>query len=484
MRPRTWSGTGRRLFLAFSAFIALYALASSFALLGITRIHRDLERTRARVEGMRVALDLASAVRDQYAHVAHTIIIGNASHAALYAEARARVLSLSREMRRHLEQADEQAWVNAIDQATGQLDSVFRDQILPNVVGGDEARVQQEHHAVLRLVARIQERTERLTRRFEQSIAELQTFVGVVERRAFGWALLFLLVAPLVAAWVGLAIGRSVARPIARLQQGAERLASGDLETRIDIDAEDEFGALAHQFNAMTTALREHQKRLVQSERLAGIGALAAGVAHEINNPLGVILGYTRVLRKQAAGSLADDLGVIEEETLRCKEIVVGLLDLSRPLTPSPQAVDLRELCDDVATRLAESEPSGSARVAIHGHGRASGDATKLRQVMVNLIKNAIEAAGPTGQVALSITERADQVELLVVDSGSGVDAAARARLFQPFFTTKPRGTGLGLAVSQAIAHAHGGEITLDPAGPAGTCFRLRVPRHPEGGAA
>jgi signal transduction histidine kinase len=484
MKKGTWSGTGRRLFIAFSAFIALYAVASFFALIGIVQIHTGLERTRTRVEGMRVALDLASAVRDQYAHLAHTIIIGNDSHAKLYADAGARVIDLTREMRRHAEQSDERSWVNEIDQATNELDTIFRDGILPSVLGGQTEVVQEEHHHVLLVVARIQENTDRLARRFEESITELQSFVTVVERRAFGWGLLFLLVAPLLAAWVGIAIGRSVARPVARIQEGAERLASGDLDTRIDIDSDDEFGALARQFNAMTASLRQHQRRLIQSERLAGVGRLAAGVAHEINNPLGVILGYTRVMKKKADVGLAEDLGVIEEETLRCKEIVEGLLDLSRPIKSSTEQVDLRAVCDDVAARLAESEQSSDARVAVSGQGTVTGDAPKLRQVVFNLMKNGIEAAGPGGRVQVSVVETAEHVEILVSDSGKGIEPAIRERLFEPFSTTKPKGTGLGLAVSQAIAHAHGGEITVDGAPSAGTRFTLRVPRATQGGAA
>ena len=129
---------------------------------------------------------------------------------------------------------------------------------------------------------------------------------------------------------VAVYLGRSIARPMAKLEAGAKRIAKGDLDTRIAIETPDEFGRLARAFNAMTDALKVHQEKLVQSEKLAGIGRLAAGVAHEINNPLGVILGYVRVLQKKAEGALADDLKVIEEEAVRCQEIVEGLLDLSR----------------------------------------------------------------------------------------------------------------------------------------------------------
>jgi len=476
MNRRRWSGTARRLFVAFAVLILIFASASLFALLGFDEIHTGLARTQVRVEGLRVALDLASAVRDQYAHQAHTIILGNTSHLLFHEQAKGRVLALLQELRRHVERPDERAWVDDIETATGELDRLFNDRIVPAVVAGQAATIQQAHGEALAIVGRIQERTDRLTKSFEQSIVELRSFALAVERRAFRWTVLFLIMAPLLAIGIGISVGRSVTAPVARLQAGAERIASGDRDTQIDIAGDDEFGALARQFNAMTNALKEHERQLVQSEKLAGIGRLAAGVAHEINNPLGVILGYVRVLAKKADAALAVDLAVIEEETLRCKEIVEGLLDLSRPLKAEFQPVDARELCDEVAARVRDSQPNG-ALVEVQGQGTLRGDPLKLRQVVFNLIKNAVEAAGDGGRVEVSISERERQFELRVSDSGPGIDPAVRDRLFEPFVSTKQRGTGLGLAVSQAIARAHGGEIAIASATSGGACFMLRLPR-------
>jgi signal transduction histidine kinase len=215
----------------------------------------------------------------------------------------------------------------------------------------------------------------------------------------------------------------------------------------------------------------------LHSERLASVGRLAAGVAHEINNPLGVILGYTRLLRKKAVGPLAEDLAVVEEEVLRCQEIVEGLLDFSRPVQAGTQPVDLRALCDDVVARLAEASSTPGVTVTVAGQGGTTGTASKLRQVLFNLIKNAIEAAAPAGRVDIEVDETHEWSRVTVRDSGPGLDAEARERLFEPFFTNKPRGTGLGLAVSQAIARAHGGEIVADPPGQGGACFVLCLPR-------
>jgi signal transduction histidine kinase len=481
MKNPAWSRTGRRLFAAFASLIAVYSAAAVFALVGLVEIQRGLVRTRERVEGLHVALDLASAVRDQYAHLAHTIIIGDASHLEFHADARGKVERLISDMNRFAADADEQTWVSEIRQATTDMDRVFRDRILPAVLAGRAETVQTEHHHVLATMDHIQENTDRLAGRFEESIAEIQGVVASLQNRTLAWFIVFLLIAPALAAWAGIAIGRSVARPIARLKAGAERIASGDLDTRIDIETRDDFGALAHQFNTMAASIKEHQQQQMQSEKLAGIGRLAAGVAHEINNPLGVILGYVRVMAKKAEGGLAEDLKIIEWETVRCKEIVDGLLDLTRPIKFDPEPVDLRELSDDVAARMGDSERADDIAISIDGKAAVEGNALKLRQVVFNLMKNAVEAVEPGGRVEVRIEQVGDHVELSVSDTGPGFDDRARSHLFEPFFTTKRQGTGLGLAVSQAIARSHGGDIVVDNPG-SGARLIMLLPRSGKGG--
>ena len=475
----TRSGTARRLALAFAALVALFVVATAIALLGFSQVNRGLARTRARVDSMRLALDLASAVRDQYAHQAHTIIIGNDSHLGFYAEAKARVLSLIDDLRQRAERPDERAWVDDIEAGASELDSVFSRDIVPAVLSGRTADAHLEHAHALAVVSRIQQRTDFLAKRFEDAIGELQSFAQATRDRTVAWSMFFLVMAPLLAGGVAVYLGRKVARPVALLHAGAERLAAGDLDTRIAVGGDDEFGDLARQFNTMVASLKEQQHRLLQSERLASVGRLAAGVAHEINNPLGVILGYTRLLRKKAVGPLAEDLAVVEEEVLRCQEIVEGLLDFSRPVQVGTQPVDLRALCDDVVARLAEASPTPGVAVTVAGQGSTTGTASKLRQVLLNLIKNAIEAAAPAGRVDIDVDQTREWSRVTVRDSGPGLDAEARERLFEPFFTNKPRGTGLGLAVSQAIARAHGGEIVADPPGTGGACFVVCLPRVP-----
>jgi two-component system NtrC family sensor kinase len=479
---RSPSGTARRLIFAFTGLLSIFAGSSYFALASLRDIQGGLTEIKEREEGVRLALTLASAVRDQYAHQAHTIILGNDSHLPYYTAAERRVVELTAAVKTRIREPDERAWVAEIERATAELDRIFRQRIVPAVLRRQAADVMEEHGQAQVQVTQIQGLTDRLVDRFETTIGDIQNQVRAVQQAAFRWTLFFLAGAPLLAGGIGLSIYRSVARPVARLSEGAARLAAGDLDARIEDDGPDEFGALARQFNAMAGSIKDHQERLVQSEKLAGIGRLAAGVAHEINNPLAVILGYANLLQRQADGQLAEDLQIIEDESLRAKEIVEGLLDLSRPLATAPEPVDLKELCDGAVTRLAAMGGLAGGAVEVRGAARIDGHPQKLRQVLLNLVKNGVEAAGPGGKVLVGIVQLpTGGAELVVSDTGPGLPAEASHRLFEPFYTTKPTGTGLGLAVSLGIVQAHGGTLLADSPVGAGARFTIRLPASPPG---
>ena len=473
---RRTSGTARRLFGSFALLVSIFAVGSTVTLLHVRRVREGLAEMQEHVEGVRLALELASAVRDQYAHQAHTIILGNDTHLRFYDAAARRVQELIAQVRRQARSSEERGRVDDIERASAQLDQLFRTRIVPAVLAHDQTDVQAEHGRAQLLVSLIQERTDQLVQEYEAAIRAYEAEVSALQAGAFHWTLFFLAVAPLVAAAVGVYVFRSVAVPVSRLHAGAVRLAQGDLDTRILVDRDDELGALARQFNAMTEAVRDHQERLVQQEKLAVIGRLAAGVAHEINNPLAVIMGYARLLRKRAEGTARDDLQVIEDETLRAKLIVDGLLDLSRPVVVHPEPVDLRALSDEVLSRLAGTRALEQVEARVSGQGSAAGDPQKLHQVLVNLVKNAAEAAGPGGRVEIAVEGAPGRVRLSVSDSGPGLSDEVRAHLFEPFFSRKDGGTGLGLAVSKGIVEAHRGTLEAESLAAGGARFTVALP--------
>jgi two-component system NtrC family sensor kinase len=474
----TLSGTARRLLLGFGALVLMLGAASTLALTGVNEIHAGMHSVLHHEQGVRVSLALASAVRDQYAHQAHTIILGNDTHLHMYEDARQHVLALTGEVASFAEDDRQRGWVHEIETASRELDEVFKQQIVPAVLAGDVETVRSGHARAQIIVSQIQDLADRLAESFEAAMSRFEEHAGVVQHASFRWVLVLLVGATVFAAGIGLYIGRSVARPVALLEAGARRIAEGDLDARISIDTPDEFGQLASQFNGMTSALKEHQERLIQHEKLAGIGRLAAGIAHEINNPLGVILGYARLMKRKAAGELAEDLGVIEDEAVRCQEIVAGLLELSRPGHGGVDAVDLRDVADEVVERLRDAGQVASVAVTVDGRGVVEGNAQRIRQVVLNVIKNAVEASAPSGHVDVRVEESPESATLTVGDTGTGIGAEDFPRLFEPFFTTKERGTGLGLAVSQAIAQAHGGQLEAANRAGGGACFSLTLPRH------
>jgi signal transduction histidine kinase len=479
---RVWSGTGRRLFFAFTSLFVILGLASGLLIAGLKEMHDLLHGVEEQEIGIRRALELASAVRDQYAHQAHTIILENETHLGFYNTSHERVEELSLAVRDSSSSTEEKAKAEEIEAMSRELDAIFKQQIVPAVLTKQKERVVREHGRAQGLVTAIQDRTDEIIRIHDKSIGDFQAHAALVEHATLLWSAVSFISATLFAAFVGIYIGRSIARPLTKLEEGASRLAKGDLDTQIAVDSGDEFGRLAQHFNQMTTALKAHQRKLVESEKLAGIGRLAAGVAHEINNPLAVILGYVRLLERNAAGSLATDLRVIEDEAVRCQEIVEGLLDLARPSRIDVGSVSLRELCEEVIARLRETGKLEGVAVSITGDADVEGSSAKLRQVLTNLLKNAAEASGTGGKIGVEIQSGDEgRITVRVIDSGPGVSIENRARIFEPFFTTKAEGTGLGLAISKAIARAHGGDIEVGEGEKGGAIFTVTLPKIAEG---
>jgi len=203
---------------------------------------------------------------------------------------------------------------------------------------------------------------------------------------------------------------------------------------------------------------------------------VAAGVAHELNNPLTVILGYTKLLRADPSAN-SDELRIIEEEARLCQRIVQELLDLARPHRLEIGSIDLAVLAREAVERLegAGALHHRSVRVTSSVPVLVAADAGKLRQVIANVVVNAAEATTDAGVITIGTTSTDDLATLTIADNGPGISPAIRDQVFEPFVTTKPRGTGLGLAIAQAIIDAHGGRIEISSTS-AGTRVSLHMP--------
>ncbi|MBK8977027.1 MAG: HAMP domain-containing histidine kinase [Planctomycetes bacterium] len=313
----------------------------------------------------------------------------------------------------------------------------------------------------------------------------------------------------LCGAW--LFVRRTVVVPIRELHERAERLGRGDPDVRPHRRRHDEIGQLAEAFADMADRIAHTHGRLrekvqtrtrdfVRAARVADLGVLAAGVAHEINNPLGSITSCAEgLLRRLARGSIDPDdqreyLQTIADEAYRARTITGRLLELARPAPPAREPIDVRRLLAEVERlaprQLADVELTLRTRV-VEPLPALRADRGELLQALLNLVRNAADAsvaAGP-GPHPIDVTaaRAADGgVELAVADRGVGVPPADAERVFEPFFTTKPpgRGTGLGLALIAAIAETHGGSVRLDPAWSPGARFVLWLPPADGDGAA
>ncbi len=241
------------------------------------------------------------------------------------------------------------------------------------------------------------------------------------------------------------------------------------------------------ELNSSHRDLEAAQGALVQAEKMASMGQLAAGIAHEVNNPLGVVLMYAHMLADEAGRHTehGQDLALIAEQADRCKRIVSGLLNFARQNQVNRQPSDLRELVEQALRSV--HKPAGiKVRIEVAGGElTAELDRDQMIQVLTNLIANAYEAMPDGGTLTVNAGIQGDRAVFLVSDTGIGVPSAMMKRLFTPFFTTKPmgKGTGLGLAVSYGIVKMHQGDITAesnaDPsAGATGTTFTIQVPRN------
>jgi signal transduction histidine kinase len=230
---------------------------------------------------------------------------------------------------------------------------------------------------------------------------------------------------------------------------------------------------------------KEMEERVLQADKLASIGRLGAGVAHEINNPLSLILGYTNMLRKECQGTAQtkEDLDIVYNNARLCKKIVEDLLYFSRQTKTDRVPTDINAAAESVLVSMEETLRSGGITV-IRDYDPAlpllAADEDKLKRVFMNLLLNAFQAMRPGGSLTVSTAYDRERngVRIVFSDTGSGIPEEIRDKIFEPFFTTKPpgEGTGLGLAVSYGIVKEHKGEFSVISEKGKGSSFTLWFP--------
>lgn len=374
----------------------------------------------------------------------------------------------------------------------------------PEITDQNE-RIRQFHHRVNEIFGSLQrgiaglpeyqdrQNSVEALEKERQESALLRNIVGVVAAGAIGFILVLL--------WCGF---QWISNPLREITLGASRIAEGDHEFRVPRVSrwQDEFSTLRANVNLMAdrfeqaeadlhNKVRERSNQLVRSERLAGLGFLSAGVAHEINNPLSIIRVAADTLDYRLHESLPNDapdrddifarLKMVRMEAVRCGEITARILDFARGEQKTPQMEDLTRVIESV---LAMVRPMPNYRDRTILFERTAPfmlwmNGAQMKQVMLNLVFNALQATKPGGQVEIRLIEQVDWVIMEIEDDGCGMSSETMENLFEPFYSTKPpgQGTGLGMPITHRIIADHDGTIEPVSAGVGqGSLMRIRLP--------
>jgi signal transduction histidine kinase len=284
-------------------------------------------------------------------------------------------------------------------------------------------------------------------------------------------------------------IGWSFTRPIQKLATAAQQVAAGDLDFRVDVHRRDEIGQLAGTFNEMIAGLkskRELEEKLNTAERQAAIGRLTQAVAHEIRNPLNVInLSIDHVATKYAPEDekrreqLTRILSSIRDEVARLKRLVSDLLNYGRPARLAVETVDVRKLVDETIALVRPQADEQGVEVTLEGDSSPAevrGDRERLKSCFSNIAINALQAMPGGGHLNVRVSKMDRTVEVRMDDTGVGISEEALAKIFEPYFSTKQAGFGLGLAVTKTIVEEHHGSIEVHSEPHRGAAFTVRLP--------
>jgi signal transduction histidine kinase len=496
--PSFASRTGLRLTVGFLGVTVLFIFTTSLAFLNnLKKFDSSTAEISQTKEALKASLNMAYYIQKK--HEIQTRAVWTGDLGVLEQISAVSIIRYEWEnaVKAGLRTDQERGWLEEFLRLDKEADTYFETILRPAIESKDTDTVRSLSGRYELIYRRLDELTNELVTTFARKTTLAQLQAEGIRSLAIWETVIFIGGAVLVALLVGWYISRTVIEPTQQLIEETKYIAEGDLTRTIDLKRTDEFGRLAESFNVMTARLYEHQHQLIRSERLAALGRLAAGVAHEINNPIGVILGYLEILlNKETLDSMdREDLKIIEEEALQCKRVVESLLNLSRTTSSRQQLIDVREELEEVVRRLETIGISENIHIVKEIEDvpmELYGDQEKLKDVFFNIIHNGIEAMPNGGTLSVRGFTRAkkspgeeDGIEqdmlpqaivLEFADTGCGIPEEHQHRIFEPFFTTKTKGTGLGLAISDGIVKAHHGTLTIESFVGQGTRVVLTLP--------
>jgi signal transduction histidine kinase len=334
---------------------------------------------------------------------------------------------------------------------------------------------------------------EELTTKVQDMIVVTTSRLGEITQKAMNQIertkyILYGLVAlgPLVSALLGFIFISGLTRPVKVLLESTRKLKGGDLDHRVE-GLKDEFGELATSFNEMAASLKDQMLKMQRTEQMVIVGELAAGLAHEIKNPLAGIKVAMQVLAEEA--SLSDEdrevVRKVAQEVVRLESLMKNFLNFTRPAKPQLAELNINSLINTilafyVKSRSISPDRPGGIRIEkdLQPLPGTLADPMQLQQIVLNLVLNAVDAMpdGGTLGVRTSFEMGDDLIQIEISDTGKGISREHADQIFHPFFTTKPKGTGLGLAISRQLIEQHGGSITAAGKPSGGTVFKIQLP--------
>lgn len=482
--PRNVHGTrgaarlSARIWIGIGALFGVLALAIALSVAALLVSYGALRRIAELSAAERHAAAIGVASREQYMHQLHGVLLRDAKHVG-HDQHWASMLAKHVEHLRPRVGDQQRKQLDVIESESRALSRIFADRIFPAAVAGGGEDVRSAHDEAERRLAALIGASDASVAHLSTRTRDASAFAITTARTASVAAVAATVLAAILAIALALGFARRIVRPVAALNAAAARIGQGDFEADAGPTGTLELDELRAGLRQMAERLREREARLLRAERLATIGSFAAGVAHELNNPLGVILGYLKGLRRSPATSLIrDELRILDDEAHQCRRIVEDLVIFAHEPRLERSVVELGAYVREVCARLESSGEIAGLRVVVDAKGpiEACVDAQRIGQVVRNLVLNAAAASAAGEPVEVSMAGGEGEACIVVRDHGAGIDPQDLDRVFEPFFSRRPGGTGLGLAVCHGIVRGHGGSIAIESARGAGTAVTVRLP--------
>ncbi|NNL49051.1 MAG: HAMP domain-containing protein [Acidimicrobiia bacterium] len=468
----------RRLAVSF-ALVSIVAVAMCGMLIAlIGEVAGLVAHMQTGETAIRESLVFATSVREQYIHQAHWIIEQDPHHLEHYEEWVEQVRRGGEALQPLVPESERWRVTQVLEQSRA-LDEVFKSLLVPAMNRGDRASVVKYHKQADELSQRATKQADFIARSVEQRMAMDHTSATrMTNAGLLTGATCVLLVLSLSVVFT-IRLRLAVLKPLEVLASAARRFGSGDFESRVGPVGEGELRAVSIAFDRMVEELEVREQRLIESERMAAIGQLAAGVAHEVNNPIQVIRGYLKTTTPESPPNvLEDELRILDEEASACQRIAEDLVAFARAPELHRSHVEMEQLLRESVRRFGETPGGTSQLVHLTAEpGEALVDAGRVRQVIRNLLVNAAHFSEPDQPIEVEgrrVGE--DGYRIAISDTGPGIAPEDRTKIFEPFFTKRSGGSGLGLAVCMSIVRAHGGTISAKNNPDRGATFHVLIP--------